>query len=78
MNDNGSRKVRLPISLVAVLEIKPERELEIQLERGTLMVPPQRVSDEDVDLRTIEGSITRVDRPWPPEAIQCVSEMLQQ
>lgn len=64
MNDDGSRKVRVVVvitTVVAVLKIEAFGELEIELERSTLVVAAEGVSDEDVDLGAIECAVLRVD-----------------
>ena len=46
----------------AVLHLEALRQLVVDLDRGHLPLAAQRVVDEDVDLRRVEGPATRVDR----------------
>lgn len=63
MDDDRSRKVRVVVvtTVVAVLEVEAFGELEIELERGALMVAAEGVSDEDVDLGAVECAVLGVD-----------------
>lgn len=76
MNDDGTGEIRVFIAAVAVLEVESLGELEIQLERGALMVPAEGVPDENVDLGAIEGTVLGIDGPGVTKSIEGVREML--
>ena len=46
-----------------VLELESLWQLEVELDGGALMLPPKCVGDGDVDLRTVEGAVARVELP---------------
>lgn len=50
---------RLPL----VLEVKSQRQLEVKLDCPTLMGPAQGIADMHVNLRSIEGTISRIEVP---------------
>lgn len=76
MDNNWARKVRLFTATVAVLQIESLGQLEVELERGALVVSAETISDQDVDLGTVEGTITGVDGPWAAKAVEGVFQML--
>jgi hypothetical protein len=78
MDDDRSREIGsfLIAAIVAVMEIEPFGELEIELKRGALVVAAERVSDEDVDLGAVECTVLGVDRPRPAEPVQRIRQML--
>jgi len=49
-----------------ILQVKTLGELEIELNRATLMIPPQSVLNADVDLGTVESAVTGVFNPFCP------------
>src|SRR5690242_8109710 len=59
---------------VDVLERKPVRLLEVDLDRRDLPSPAERVLDIDVDLRAIEGAVARIELEGQPVRAQRVLE----
>lgn len=45
------------------LEVEALRKLEIELNRGALVLPAHSITDGDVDLWAIESTVTRVELP---------------
>ena len=45
-----------------VLQVEPLRQLVVELDRGALPLPPDRVGDVEVDLRPVERAVALVDR----------------
>ncbi|KAG1684476.1 hypothetical protein DVH05_011096 [Phytophthora capsici] len=54
VNDDG--RVSFAISAI-VLELEVDRQLEVQLDRATLMLALQRVRHDDVNLWAVEGAV---------------------
>ncbi len=53
-----------------VLELKANRQLEVQLDGGTLMRALKGIPNVDVDLGSIECAIARVDLPGLAKLVQ--------
>ena len=53
---------------------RPVGEVEVALDSGALPLPPERVLDLEVDLRTVERSIALVDRVLPALAVEGLYE----
>ena len=53
---------------------RPVGEVEVALDGGALPLPPQRVLDLEVDLRTVERSVALVDRVLPALAVEGLYE----
>lgn len=51
------------IACVMIRQLETSRKLEIELDRGTLMITLQCVLELNVDLWAVEGAIPRVDLP---------------
>ena len=69
---DGRRLVR-----AAVLEVESLWQLEIELDRGTLERAVKRVTDLDVDLGAVEGTVSRIELPLARvELVQRVLELL--
>jgi hypothetical protein len=49
--------------LGAVLEVELLGQLEVKLDGGALELTSERIGDGDIDLRTVESAITRVELP---------------
>mmetsp|Transcript_8779 Transcript_8779/g.18552 ORF Transcript_8779/g.18552 Transcript_8779/m.18552 type:complete len:735 (+) Transcript_8779:385-2589(+) len=64
VHDDGPREF-LPLLLGprVVLQLEPDGELEVQLDRGALVHPLHGVHDLDVDLGPVEGPVLGVDLP---------------
>ena len=62
------RVLLLPL-LVNVAQVEPHRQLEVQLDGGTLVLPLERVLQGDVDLWPVEGSITGIQLPGQSSTI---------
>ena len=63
------RVLLLPL-FVNVAQVEPHRQLEVQLDGGTLVLPLERVLQGDVDLWPVEGSITGIQLPGQSSTIQ--------
>jgi hypothetical protein len=61
-----------------VLELEALRELEVELDSGTLEGTFECVADGDVDLGAIESTISGVDFPLPGVLlVKCLFELLE-
>ena len=58
------------IVVIDVAQVESDGKLEIQLKSGTLMTPLQCISQCDIDLRTVKGSISRVQLPFQAHRVQ--------
>ena len=61
--DHSNTELVIQIPTVVLVILVPERQLEIKLNCGTLVLPFEGVSQGDVNLGPVEGSITRVQLP---------------
>jgi len=77
MNNNGAREVRSLATAVAVLETETLGQLEVQLDGGALMAATQAVTDQNINLGSVECTILRVNGPGASEAVKCISQMLE-
>ena len=57
-------------------KVKADGELEVKLDGGTLVAPPHRVADGDVNLGAIEGAVTGVQLPFEARLDQGLLELL--
>ena len=48
----------------SVFEVEPLGELEVQLDRSALEGALERVTDGDVDLRTVESAVSWIELPF--------------
>ena len=62
----------LTLACRLVSEVEANRQLEIELNSGCLMDSVQAILDLDIDLGTVEGTITRIDLP-----VALSSELIQ-
>jgi len=53
-----------------VLKIETDRKLEIKLDGGALVITLESITDVDIDLRTVESTISRIDLPRETSAIE--------
>jgi len=60
----------ITLSRSHVLQIEADRQLEVELDGGALVVTLKGITDVNIDLRTIEGTISRVNLPWEASAIE--------
>jgi len=74
--DNHRPLLVVPFMAADVGEIESDRELEIKLNSGTLVVSTNGIIDLNVDLWSIECSITRVENPLLSKFIQAVLKFL--
>ena len=68
VHNNGSIELVLFLSLV--LEVESDGQLEIKLDGSTLVTSVEGISEFDIDLGTVKGSITRVQLPSATELIE--------
>jgi hypothetical protein len=73
---SGRRAVSLHLSRLvlscAILEVEALRELEVELDRSTLERALEGVLDSDVDLRAVEGAVSRIKLPFARvEFVEC-------
>mmetsp|Transcript_75896 Transcript_75896/g.164253 ORF Transcript_75896/g.164253 Transcript_75896/m.164253 type:complete len:846 (+) Transcript_75896:181-2718(+) len=50
-------------ALLAVLQVEPDRVVEVELDGAALVLAPHGVGEADVDLRTVEGAVAGVQVP---------------
>ena len=74
--DNHGPLLVVPFMAADVGEIESDRELEIKLNRGTLVVSTNGIIDLNVNLWSIESSITGVENPLLSKFIQAVLQFL--
>ena len=70
VDDNGPRGRSVGIVVIfstTVFELEPLRELEVELDGGTLERTLQCVPDGNIDFWTIEGAITCIQLPFAGE-----------
>lgn len=67
---------RRVVGIIQALVLEPEAEgkLEVELDRGALVLALERIGDFDVDLGAIECAIALVDAPRVPEQRQRLLE----
>mmetsp|Transcript_65608 Transcript_65608/g.184754 ORF Transcript_65608/g.184754 Transcript_65608/m.184754 type:complete len:207 (+) Transcript_65608:692-1312(+) len=63
-------------ALLAVLEVEPDRAVEVQLDGPALVLALHDVLEPDVDLRAVERAVTRVQCPVYPCLVQCCLKLL--
>ena len=66
VNDDRARGWFVGILCVlsgAILQVEALRQLEVKLDSGTLERAIQRILDRDINLRTVESAVARVDLP---------------
>jgi hypothetical protein len=57
-----------------VLKTKANGKLEIKLNGSTLVLALQGVHESDIDLGTVESSISRIELPFETRVIQSLSK----
>mmetsp|Transcript_26694 Transcript_26694/g.58522 ORF Transcript_26694/g.58522 Transcript_26694/m.58522 type:complete len:214 (+) Transcript_26694:648-1289(+) len=62
-NDGTGKLLSFFLRVRGVLEVEPDRELEIKLNGGTLMDAIHGIHDLDIDLGPVEGTVSGVDLP---------------
>jgi len=71
---NHDRALVLHISITLsrshVLKVETDGKLEIELDGGALVVALEGITDVNINLRTVEGTITRVDLPREASAVE--------
>ena len=76
----GRRLVRTQVCVRRpIFQVEAFRKLEIKLDGGALERTTQGISDGDIYLRAVEGTITRIEFPLSRMvAFQCLLELLIQ
>lgn len=75
MFDKGNFASTLTL-ICGVLQVESNWELEIKLNCSALMRSVQRIENFDINLWSVESSITRVEFPWLSEGVECVLKTL--
>lgn len=60
-----------------VSQLEAQRQLEVQLDGGTLMAAAQRIHDGDVDLGPVEGAVARIQLPRNARLVHAVLQLLR-
>ena len=64
--------------LVHVSQVEPVGQLEVELDRGALVLPPQGVHQGDVNLGPVEGTVSGVQLPGDFHLVQGLGERLEE
>ena len=62
--------------LVHEVQVEPERQLEVELDGGALVLPLEGVLQRDVDLGAVEGSVPLVQLPLEAGCVERLLEPL--